>query len=57
LVFWFGLIILALFILQLYLGYRLAHGRPDYFKYHRLNAVLLSILVLVHLILGFLLYL
>ena len=57
LVFWLGLITLASFIFQLYLGFRLSHGRSDLFKYHRLNAVILTILVLIHLTLGFLLYL
>lgn len=56
LVFWFGLITLISFILQIYLGYRLSHGHPELFKYHRLNAIVLMCLVLVHLTLGFLLY-
>jgi hypothetical protein len=56
LVFWFGLITLCSFILQIYLGYRLSHGRSDLFKYHRLNAIILSCLVAIHLTLGFLLY-
>ena len=57
LVFWLGLITLCSFILQIYLGYRLSHGRSDLFKYHRLNAAVLVCLVLIHLTLGFLLYL
>ena len=56
LVFWLGLITLSSFILQIYLGYRLSHGRSDLFKFHRLNAVILSSLVVIHLTLGFLLY-
>lgn len=56
LVLWLGLITLGSFIFQIYLGYRLSHGRSDLFKYHRLNAALLLGLVLVHLTLGFLLY-
>jgi hypothetical protein len=56
LVFWLGLITLTSFIFQIYLGYRLSHGRSDLFKYHRLNAGILVSLVIIHLILGFLLY-
>jgi hypothetical protein len=56
LVFWLGLITLGSFIFQIYLGYRLTHGRSDLFKYHKLNAFVLSCLVLIHLTLGFLLY-
>jgi hypothetical protein len=56
LVFWLGLITLASFITQITLGYLLSHGRSDLFKYHKMNAIFLSILVLIHLTLGFLLY-
>ncbi len=56
LVFWLGLITLCSFVFQIYLGYRLSHGRSDLFKYHRLNAVVLCCLVAIHLTLGFLLY-
>ncbi len=56
LVFWLGLITLASFIWQLYLGYSLTHGRPDLFKYHKRNAIILACLVAVHLTLGLLLY-
>lgn len=56
LVFWLGLITFISFMYQMYLGYKLSHGRSDLFKYHRLNAFLLSCLVLIHLMLGFLLY-
>lgn len=57
LVFWLGIITLISFSVQIYLGFQLSHGRSELFKYHRLNAVILSFLVLVHLILGFSLYL
>ena len=56
LVFWLGLITLASFVWQLYLGYKLAHGRSDLFKYHRLNAFVLLSFVLIHLTFAFLLY-
>lgn len=56
LVFWLGLVTLASFIWQLYLGYGLTHGRSYLFTYHRLNAAILASLVLLHLIFGFLLY-
>lgn len=57
LVFWLGLITLASFVYQIYLGYGLSHGRSDLFKYHKLNALVLSILILIHLAFGLLLYL
>lgn len=56
LVFWLGIITLFSFVLQIYLGYRLTHGRSDLFKYHKTNALILSCLVFIHLIFGFLLY-
>jgi hypothetical protein len=56
LVFWLGLITLISFVYQIYLGYKLTHGRSDLFKYHKINAIVLSCLVLIHLTLGFLLY-
>ena len=57
LVFWVGFITFASFIMQLYLGYRLSHGRSDLFTYHRSNAVVLACLVAIHLTFGLLLYL
>jgi len=57
LVFWLGLITLISFIYQIYLGYKLTHGRSDLFKFHRLNAYILCALVATHLIFGLLLYL
>jgi hypothetical protein len=57
LVFWLGLMALASFSWQIYLGYGLTHGHPDYFPKHKINAIILSCIVLVHLILGLLLYL
>jgi hypothetical protein len=56
LVFWVGLVVLTSFCLQLYLGYKLVHGRPDYFTMHKWNAIILSSIVLVHVTLGLLLY-
>jgi hypothetical protein len=56
LVFWFGLIALVSFVLQIYLGYRLSHGHPELLKYHRLNAIILACIVGVHIILGLSLY-
>ncbi|MCX6739532.1 MAG: hypothetical protein NT098_05830 [Candidatus Parcubacteria bacterium] len=56
LVFWLGLIALTDFSLQLYLGYKLVHGRPDYFNAHKTNAMVLTSIVFIHLILGLLLY-
>ncbi|MCX6736139.1 MAG: hypothetical protein NTZ13_03590 [Candidatus Parcubacteria bacterium] len=56
LVFWLGLIALIDFSLQLYLGYKLVHGHPDYFSAHKTNAMILTGIIFVHLILGLLLY-
>lgn len=56
LVFWLGLITLVSFILQIYLGYRLTHGRSDLFNWHKLNAFILSCLFFTYLILDFLLH-
>ncbi len=56
LVFWLGLVALADFSLQLYLGYKLVHGRPDLFSFHKWNAVVLMCIVFIHLTLGLLLY-
>lgn len=56
LVFWLGLVTLASFITQMYLGFKLSHGRSDFFTAHRLNAGVLACLVMIHLTLGFLLY-
>ncbi len=56
LVFWLGLMTLVSFIVQVYTGYKVAHGRSDYFKYHKINIVILCTLVLIHLTLGLLMY-
>lgn len=56
LVFWLGILTLISFIYQLYLGYKLSHGRSDFFKAHKINALVLTILVIIHLTLGFLMY-
>lgn len=56
LIFWIGLITFCSLILQIYLGYRLTHGRSDLFNWHKLNALILSCLILLHLIFCFLLY-
>gem|GEM_PF-1957082 len=56
LVFWLGLMALISFLIQLYLGYKLSHGHPELFKYHLLNAIILSGIVVIHLIFGLLLY-
>ncbi|MDD2753793.1 MAG: hypothetical protein PHT44_04260 [Candidatus Portnoybacteria bacterium] len=48
LAFWLGFITLAVFCLQLYSGIRMAKGRIELLKYHKINAVILSLLVLTH---------
>jgi len=57
LVFWAGLLALLSFSLQIYLGVKMIKGQPELLKYHRLNAFILCFIVLVHLILGLMLYL
>lgn len=57
LVFWIGLLALVSFSLQIYLGVKMVKGRPDFLKYHKLNAAILCFIVLVHLTLGLMLYL
>ena len=57
LVFWLGFITLASMIFQIYSGYMTAHGRPEFFKYHKINILILITLLLVHLTLGLLIYL
>lgn len=57
LVFWFGLIALASFVWQIYLGVKMTKGHPELLKYHRLNAAILCVIVAVHLVLGLLMYL
>jgi hypothetical protein len=48
---------LAFFSLQIYLGIKMTKGRPDFLKYHRLNALILCFIVVIHLVLGLMLYL
>ena len=57
LVFWFGLLALIFFSLQIYLGFKMVKGRPEFFKYHRLNAFILCFIVIIHLTLALMLYL
>lgn len=57
LVFWMGFVTLASFLFQIYSGYKTAHGHPEFFKYHKINIVILCCLLLAHVTLGLLLYL
>ncbi|MFA5942367.1 MAG: plastocyanin/azurin family copper-binding protein [Candidatus Paceibacterota bacterium] len=57
LLFWFGLLAIVSLIFQFYLGYKITHGRSDWFKYHKLNAGILGLLVGVHVLFGLSLYL
>jgi hypothetical protein len=57
LVFWVGILALLFFSLQIYLGIKMTKGRRDFFKYHKLNAFILCLIVVVHLIFGLMLYL
>jgi len=57
LVFWFGIIAFISFSFQIYSGWQVHKGKYYLFKYHRLNAFILSVIVIVHLLLGLSLYL
>lgn len=57
LVFWLGLLALIFFLIQITLGILMDKGRKDLYKYHKINAKILSIIVLIHLIFGLTLYL
>lgn len=56
LVFWVGIVVLLFFSLQIYLGARMMKGHPELLKYHRMNAFILCVIVIIHLILGLYLY-
>lgn len=58
LVFWLGFVVLAFFILQIVIGLLMTvSGKYDLLKYHKINALILSLLVIVHIIFGLSLYL
>ena len=57
LVFWLGLIVLPLFVLQIIIGILMTSGgKYQLLKYHKLNALILSILVIIHALFGISLY-
>jgi hypothetical protein len=57
LVFWLGLLALLFFFLQIVTGVMMTVGkRYEFLKYHKINVAILIILVLIHAILGLLLY-
>ena len=57
LTFWIGIFALLSLSLQIYLGMRMVKGRPDLFKYHKMNAGILVSIVIIHAILALALYL
>ncbi len=57
LVFWLGILVFLSFSLQIYLGVKMVKGRPEFLKYHKLNALILCSIVALHAVLGLLLYL
>lgn len=57
LVFWLGLIVLAFFIIQVTLGILMTVGKKyGLLKYHKLNALILCIILLIHIFYGLSLY-
>ena len=56
LVFWMGILALILFIGQIYLGVAVTRGKVHFLPYHKINALILSLIVLFHLILALQLY-
>jgi hypothetical protein len=57
LIFWLGILAFILFIIQITTGILSHKGHHNLFKYHKINAVMLSIVVAAHVILALLLYL
>ncbi len=57
LVFWVGILTLLLFSFQIYLGLKMVKGHPELLKFHRINAFILCLIVVIHLVLGLMLYL
>lgn len=57
LVFWMGFLVLTSFIAQIVSGIMMLRGRPKFLKYHKINALILVILVAIHIIFGLSLYL
>lgn len=56
LAFWIGILAFFSLSLQIYLGMKMAKGHPELLKYHRLNAIILFSVVVVHLLLVLALY-
>lgn len=56
LVFWFGVLALLLFLLEILFGILIRKGNSKMFKYHKINAIVLTIIVLIHAILALILY-
>lgn len=56
LVFWLGTVAFISFSYQIYLGIKMSRGRLDLLPRHRLNAFVLSVIVIIHLFLGLSLY-
>lgn len=57
LVFWFGILTFTSLLIQFYLGIKMVKGHPELLKAHKLNAMVLGTIVIVHLVLGLLMYL
>jgi hypothetical protein len=57
LLFYFGILALILFVLQMLFGILMTKGHPKLFKYHKINSIILSIVVLIHVILALIPYL
>jgi hypothetical protein len=53
-VFWLGLIILIFLLIQLYLGGAMVKGNIGLLKYHKINAVILFLIIVINFILGLL---
>lgn len=58
LVFWLGFVVLIFFTLQIVIGLLMTvGGKYNLLKYHKINALILSLLVIIHIIFGLSLYL
>ncbi len=55
-VFWLGLLALIFFLIQISTGILMTKGHPKMFKYHKISAIIFSIIVLLHVLFALSLY-
>lgn len=57
LAFWLGFLALVFFCAQIYFGAMMTKGHPEFLKYHRVNAAILTLIVIAHVFFALSLYL